>query len=233
MHIEIHKAEDRGKMEIDWLSTRYSFSFANWFNPNRMGFGALRVLNDDTIAPHSGFPPHSHKDMEIITVVTSGKISHTDSMGNTDIEISEGEIQIMSAGSGVTHSEMNLQDDPLTLFQIWITPNTYNIAPRYEQEPISWQPNSLTQLVGPTESAFPLTMYQDAYMYGYTGTEALTHKLSTPNHGLYVFVIDGELQIEDQILSSRDAAAISQTQQITIAPATETKLLLFEVPLEN
>lgn len=220
-------------MDIDWLSTRYSFSFANWFNPNRMGFGALRVINDDTIAPHSGFPPHSHQNMEIITVVTSGKISHTDSMGNTDIEISEGEIQIMSAGSGVTHSEMNLQNDPLTLFQIWITPNAHNVTPRYEQEKISWRPNTLTQLVGPMESNFPLSMHQDAYMYGYTGTETFTHNLSTDNHGLYVFVIDGELHIDDRRLSSRDAAAISQTQQITIAPTTETKLLLFEAPLEH
>ena len=231
MQIDTHKAEGRGKMDIDWLSTRYSFSFANWLNPERMGFGALRVLNDDTIAPHSGFPPHSHKDMEIITLVTSGKISHTDSMGNTDIEISAGEIQIMSAGSGVTHSEMNLQHDPLTLFQIWIEPNATGIAPRYEQKKIEWIYNKTTKLVGPPKSTFPLTMHQNAYMYGYTGHKEFTHTLSSHAHGLYVFIIDGEAAIENEILSSRDAAAITQAADVQIQPQTNVTALLFEVPL--
>src|SRR3989344_846255 len=134
MKIEVYKAEERGEGKHGWLTTRYSFSFADWYEPSRMGFGTLRVINDDIIAPQSGFGEHGHRDMEIITIVTEGAVTHTDSMGNEKV-VEAGEVQVMSAGTGVVHAERNASPTtPLKLFQIWIEPKERDIAPRYAQK---------------------------------------------------------------------------------------------------
>lgn len=231
----IHRADSRGAASTDWLSTYYSFSFADWFNPERMGFGALRVLNDDTIAPHSGFSPHSHQNMEIITIVTSGTITHSDNMGNESTKISSGEVQVMSAGTGVTHAEYNKEDEPLTLFQIWIFPNEHNIKPRYAQKQIDWGAPGITHMVGPTTSNFPLHIHQDAYISSLKldTQESFTYTYQNNTHGLYVFVVEGSITIENETLAARDAAGIPPHQEIHIAAHEPTTLLLFEVPLTN
>ena len=234
MHITLHPADSRGKAELDWLSTRYSFSFAHWHDPSRMGFGKLRVLNNDTIAPQSGFPMHSHENMEIITIVTEGAVTHSDSMGNTDIQIKAGEVQIMSTGTGVTHAEYNAENTPLKLFQLWIEPSHLGGTPRYEQHAFSWQDSTgITPLVGPINSDYPLHMQQDGYLsIANSKADPLqTYTLHNSAHGVYIFVIDGSVTIAGNTLNTRDAAALSDTEEISITHHTQSTLLLVEIPL--
>lgn len=229
MKYELHRNEERGRADAGWLKTRYSFSFANWFEPTRMGFGTLRVLNDDTIAPHSGFPPHSHRDMEIMTLVTAGTITHKDSMGNTQ-KVREGEVQVMSAGHGVTHAEYNEESEPLSLFQIWIETNNPDSQPRYEQRAVGWHAVSgHTSIVGPMQSDAPLHIQQDAYIDAYGGEEPATIPLLCG--GLYAFVVSGTVRIADETLHERDAMAISLTEEVRIQPEGCATLLCIHTPL--
>ncbi len=231
--MEIHKADARGTGEYGWLATRYSFSFANWFAPSRMGFGALRVLNDDRIAPGAGFPPHSHKDMEIITIVTEGAVAHTDSTGGAGV-VRAGEVQVMSAGSGVVHSEYNASDtDPLTLFQIWIETAQQGIAPRYAQKTFS-KKETATVLVTPIAfEGEALGIHQDAYItrVQLAEGETYTYTLHDALHGAYVFVISGELSVAGSLLNEKDALAISDMQDIPLVGDTMATALVIEVPL--
>ncbi|RJQ34286.1 pirin family protein, partial [Candidatus Parcubacteria bacterium] len=163
MQIELHPSSQRGKNKIDWLDTKFSFSFANYFNPERMGFGALRVINDDTIAGGGGFDTHSHDNMEIITIVMSGQLKHQDSMGNSGL-IGKDEIQVMSAGSGIMHSEYNASaNEPVKLFQIWIETKEQNIEPRYEQKNFAAKikANEIITLVSGKVQADTLYIHQD------------------------------------------------------------------------
>lgn len=233
----VHKAEDRGVSEHGWLSSRFSFSFAEWYEPSRMGFGALRVINDDTIAPHSGFPPHPHRDMEIITIVTHGAVTHKDSMGNEGV-ISAGEVQVMSAGTGVMHAEINGDDEELRLFQIWIEPKLSSIVPRYDQQNFSLQkhPDGRTLLVSPEgeEEGASLTINQDAYLSWLELPEEETHiyELHRPGFGLYALVVEGEVVIDGEPLSSRDAIGLAGMKEPTqIVAKTSTTVLLIEVPI--
>jgi redox-sensitive bicupin YhaK (pirin superfamily) len=230
MKTVIHRAEKRGVGEYEWLSTRYSFSFADWFEPTRMGFGALRVINDDIIAPSNGFGTHMHQDMEIITIVMKGAVTHTDSLGNTG-RVPEGDVQVMSAGTGVAHSEYNdSPDEPLELFQIWIEPKDYGIAPRYEQKHFDFNsigPGSV-QLVGKDA----LHINQDA---GISFAVADNHTPLlyeiTEGNGLYAFVIEGEAVIADTHLYKRDAIGITEEISVTIASPSKGTMLLIEVPM--
>lgn len=230
MKTVLHKANTRGEGEYDWLSTRYSFSFADWFEPSRMGFGALRVLNDDRIAPANGFGTHSHQDMEIITIVMKGTVTHKDSMGNIGT-VPAGDVQVMSAGTGVAHSEYNdSTEEPLELFQIWIEPKDYELKPRYSQA--SFDFNNLTsgsiQLVGKDA----LMINQDAGI-SFAAVEkgqSLSYSIMEGN-GLYVFVIEGEVTVADSDLKARDALGVSEVGSVTIASPSKGKLLLIEVPL--
>lgn len=232
----LHHAEDRGKGEYGWLSTRYSFSFANWYNPARMGFGALRVINDDTIAPGSGFGEHSHADMEIITIVLSGTLTHKDSMRNLGT-IQAGEVQVMSAGTGVAHAEYNASDtDPLTLFQLWILPNKARVEPRYAQKQFAEQPdNSLLELVGPLSHATdgPLGIHQNAYITrAKLGTDGkLIYSLKDPQHGVYAFVISGSPLINGMQLRERDALGSTGTGTLLLTAEAPADVLLIEVPM--
>ncbi len=226
----LHRADKRGKGEHGWLSTRYSFSFADWYEPTRMGFGALRVINDDTIAPASGFGMHSHKDMEIITIVMSGTVTHKDSIGNTGT-VPAGDVQVMSAGTGVTHSEYNESaDQPLTLFQIWIMPKERNIAPRYAQKSFSAES---ALLVSPDGREGSLSIAQDAFISRvYLGAgETLSYAIKGEGNGVYVFIVDGSANVEDVELHARDALGVSGVQAISIASPGNVSLLVIEVPM--
>jgi len=233
----IHPAEQRGKGEYGWLHTRYSFSFADWYEPSRMGFGALRVLNDDVIDPKSEFPPHAHANMEIITIVTEGVVSHKDSMGNS-YDISAGEIQVMSAGTGVTHSESNNSSEQrLALFQIWIKPRKQNVSPSYAQQAfgLGKKSNAFELLVsGETSPPVPvLTINQDARVfYGeFDQGKTLMHQPSREGHGVYIFLIDGKAEVEGEILHPRDAIGIWESDAVSISFLEAAQALLFEVPM--
>lgn len=234
MKIELHPSSQRGTSNIDWLDTKYSFSFANYFNIDRMGFGALRVLNDDTIAPGGGFDTHPHDNMEIITIVLSGELHHQDSMGNSG-QIKSGEVQVMSAGSGVEHSEYNGSDqNPLELFQIWIESKERDIAPRYDQKSFQDKlaPNQIIPLVSGDQSADTLYIHQDAQisMASCDKDTELKYQLAK-NHGLFVMAIEGEISIDSNQLKDRDAIAISEAEEVAINARANSKLLLIEIPL--
>lgn len=231
----IHRASERGKGDYDWLTTRYSFSFADWYEPTRMGFGALRVINDDVIVPSSGFGIHSHKDMEIITIVTKGTVTHEDSIGNKGT-VPAGDVQVMSAGTGVTHSEYNRsQDEPLALFQIWITPDTKNVAPRYAQKSfgIEKKGNGATLLVSPDGTDGSLSIHQDAYLSHVVldSTHPFSYEIKKEGNGAYVFVLDGEVTIDGVPLSPRDALGITGTDTFALTTPARATALVIEVPL--
>ena len=232
----IHRNSTRGGGDHGWLKTRYSFSFADWHDPHRMGFGKLRVLNDDSIAPASGFDMHSHRDMEIVTIVTKGAVTHKDNMGNTGT-VPAGDIQIMSAGTGVVHGEFNDSEiEQLELFQIWIEPAKIGIAPRYAQQSLGFEnkQNGLTLLVAPDGDAGALNINQDAYIsYGILdSSHPITYSLKNGKHGVYIFVIDGEVAINDDKLNPRDAIGLWNLEKVEIQSPAQARFLLLEVPVE-
>ena len=226
-----HPQGERGKGEYGWLSTCYSFSFADWYDPTKMGFGALRVLNDDVIAGGKGFGDHGHKDMEIITIIMNGSIRHADSMGNEYV-IEEGDVQVMSAGTGVRHSEHNNSETmPLELFQIWIKPREKSIAPRYDQKHFNFKKvnNEIIQLVG-RES---LSINQEACISYGTLDDGVTlvYTLHRRSSGVYIFVVEGSLRIDEQILEKRDALCVWDSDTLEIIGRGTTSFLLIEVPI--
>ena len=229
----LHRSDKRGKGEHGWLSTRYSFSFADWYEPSRMGFGALRLINDDTIAPHSGFGMHPHKDMEIVTVVTSGTLTHQDSMGNVGV-LRAGEAQVMSAGTGVVHAEYNDADEPLTLFQIWITPKALGTRPRYEEAAFeSGGAHGRTLLAGPDGVQGALPIGQDAYISRavFDSAEPMAYELHSATNGLYIFVTGGSVECAGEHLDDRDALGLVGAAHVDLVGRAGATALLFEVPL--
>jgi hypothetical protein len=233
MSMVFHPAESRGISDHGWLQSRFSFSFAEWHEPERMGFGALRVINDDIIAPRSGFGQHAHRDMEIITIVTAGTVTHGDSMGN-DAAIRAGEVQVMTAGTGVAHSEFNRHDVPLTLFQIWILPRARGLQPRYAQRAFPMPAAGMSQLlVSPTGEGESLMIHQDAYIHRIAVAEGETvaYALKRPENGAYVFVISGELTVAGQALGPRDALGIADEATIALQATSAADVLVIEVPM--
>lgn len=231
----VRRSNERGKGEYGWLSTRYSFSFGEWHDPSRMGFGALRVLNDDTIAPISGFPMHSHRDMEIITIVTSGILTHKDNLGHVG-SLGRGEVQAMSAGDGITHSEYNASPtESLSLFQLWITPARRIGAACYAQAsfPNLQNDKGLSFIAGPEGSGAALTIAQDAYVLraAFDSKVPFSYRLHKEGHGLFAFVIEGTVHIAGETLATRDAIAISEMNAVEFSTESEADLLLIEVPL--
>lgn len=238
MQIVIHRADERGSAEHGWLHTRFSFSFADWYEPTRMGFGALRVINDDTIDPHSGFGKHPHANMEIITIVKEGAVSHEDSMGNK-YGVPAGDIQVMSAGTGVVHAEYNNEDVPLKLFQIWITPRTAGIAPRYEQRSFGDAENNTIELLVSGNEAEEvdkgaLLINQDAYIsrVSLDAGKEVEYALKRPLNGIYVFVVKGSISVAGHDLSDRDAIGLVDTKEILISAVVPSEVLIFEVPMQ-
>ncbi|PLX69353.1 MAG: hypothetical protein C0603_00040 [Denitrovibrio sp.] len=237
MKFNIHRSEERGHSNHGWLDSRFSFSFADYFNRNRMGFGAIRVINDDSIAPASGFPEHPHANMEIVTIVLEGTLEHKDSLGNGSV-IRPGEVQRMSAGSGITHSEWNPSDsETLRLFQIWIQTRDVDISPEYDQQVVDLEVNRgrLVTLVSgePTEEGF--TFHQDAWIKRglFSAGGKYTYKPNNGDNGILVFIVDGVIEIADNRLYSRDEITITDEDEIIINIEKDTDIILFEVPLSN
>lgn len=239
MKVVIHPAGERGAGEHGWLSTRYSFSFNTWYEPTRMGFGALRVLNDDRIAPGAGFPPHSHRDMEIITIVTKGAVAHADSTGSEGVTHA-GEVQVMSAGSGVAHSEFNASDsEPLELFQLWIETKTPGIPPSYASKQFEQADGSIL-LVAPrssleASSGQALGIEQDAFITTVSQAKgsSFTYINRISTNGVYLFVIQGSVQVAEHVLSERDALGVSDTSSIEVQVLEDSQFLLIEVPMTD
>ncbi len=233
----LHKANTRGNANHGWLNAYHSFSFGSWYNPDRVQFGMLRVLNDDTVAAGMGFGTHPHDNMEIITIPLEGDLAHKDSMGNTET-IKTGDVQVMSAGTGVQHSEFNPNDDKQTkLFQIWLFPKTQNVAPRYQQITldISEQKNNYAQILSPNPDDEGVWIYQDAWFYLSNFDSDFSKKLSLKKegNGFYIMTIEGEIEVNSQKLEKRDAIGIWDTQEIEIKATTDSKFLVMEIPMEQ
>jgi redox-sensitive bicupin YhaK (pirin superfamily) len=236
MNTVLHKAASRGHAAHGWLNSWHTFSFAGYHDPSRVHFGALRVLNDDTVAPGMGFGKHPHDNMEIISIPLKGDLEHGDSMGNTTI-IKQGDVQAMSAGTGVVHSEKNKNGDKEVKFlQIWVFPNRRNVKPRYGQKSFSdaEKTNKLLTVISPVGSADGgVQIHQDAWFsLGKLekGTN-LKYELKKEGNGVYAFVLDGDATINDVALNTRDGLGISEEQELTINADTDTEILLMEIPM--
>jgi redox-sensitive bicupin YhaK (pirin superfamily) len=235
MQQTIYKSEDRGSADHGWLKAKHTFSFGSWHNPKQMHFGVLRVLNDDIVSGGMGFGMHPHDNMEIITIPLEGTLEHKDSMGNIGV-VKTGEVQVMSAGTGVQHSEYNhSQTDEVKLFQIWLFPNKKNVAPRYDQRSfdVDNMQNQLLQIVNPMHETEGLGIHQDAWFYrgDLEAQKTITYNTKKENNGFYMMVIDGEIKINDVYLQSRDAIGIWNTNEITIEANSTSKILLMDVPM--
>lgn len=235
MKTVIHKSESRGNANHGWLNATHSFSFASWYNPERMNFGALRVLNDDVVSAKMGFGTHPHDNMEIITIPLEGGIEHKDSMGNSGI-VSAGEVQVMSAGTGIQHSEVNKnKDQAVKLLQIWVIPNKRNVEPRYQQIEIKSleEKNKFFQVLSPNPNDQGVWIHQDAYFSigNFDKGTSDTYKFNLKNNGVYVFVIEGSVSIEGNTLNKRDAMGITEADQIELVAEENSKVLLMEVPM--
>ncbi|MCE9642980.1 MAG: pirin family protein [Candidatus Andersenbacteria bacterium] len=233
MQTTLHKADTRGYAEHGWLSTFHSFSFANYFDQRRMGFGALRVLNDDTIAGGKGFGTHPHDNMEIITIPLEGELAHADSMGTKEV-IHAGEVQVMSAGMGVEHSEFNNSADaPVKLLQIWILPNQENVAPRYDQQALQVEDrhNKLQQIISPDQNGKGLWIHQNAWLHlgNFDVGQSTPYALHATENGAYIFVISGSIQVGDQVLAARDGYGVWDVDAVSITALTQTEFLVIEV----
>lgn len=234
MQHRLFPAEGRGYADYGWLKTFYSFSFANWYNPHLIHFGMLRVLNDDTIAPHSGFDFHPHKDMEIITILLEGELTHEDSMGHKGT-IKPNEIQVMTAGKGIYHAEKNESNAVVKLFQIWIFPDKKDLTPQYHQMTYPLPPNQLTYLVTPENEKTGLHIHQNAYISRIQLEKEKTfhYALHHSKNALYLMCIDGNIEIQNHQLKKRDAIGIRDTQENIsfYSKNSVSDLLLIEVPM--
>jgi quercetin 2,3-dioxygenase len=238
MKIEIIKSNQIGQAHHGWLKTKHYFSFANYYNPKRMGFGVLRVINDDIISAGGGFGPHPHRDMEIITIPLKGAVQHEDSYGNKGV-VNAGEVQVMSAGTGIIHSEYNhFKDQELQLFQIWIEPSRRGQEPRYDQKsfPIT-STNHWHLLVSPAkdEKSPGLKIFQNAYISRSTIQQQthLEYNKHQTSNGVFVLVVSGEVDVLDNHLMQRDAAEIQEVDAIRLTALQESDVIILEVPLVN
>lgn len=232
----LHKAESRGHADHGWLKTYHTFSFANYYNSERVHFGTLRVLNDDYIAGGKGFGMHPHDNMEIITIPLEGDLRHQDNMGNHEV-IREGDVQVMSAGSGVYHSEFN--NNPykaVKLLQIWVFPNKKNVQSRYDQisiRDISVK-NEFYQVLSPDPNDQGVWIHQDAWFNLGTFDAGIqtNYRLHDPINGVYAFVISGEVNINGQVLSERDGLGINEVEELEFTSLKDSRVLLMEVPMQ-
>jgi len=230
-----HPAQERGHANHGWLNAHHSFSFASWYNPYKTHFGALRVLNDDEILSGMGFGTHPHDNMEIVTIPLKGSIAHKDSMGNSGI-IKAGDVQIMSAGTGVMHSEFNAsQTEELNLLQLWVFPKLKEITPRYEQKTFRLEKNhnSFTTLVSPDEQGESVWINQDAFfsLGTFDANITIEYQMNIKGNGAFVFLIEGSCVIDATNLERRDAIGIWETENFTIATTSPSKILVVEVPM--
>lgn len=236
MQSVLHKANTRGHANHGWLDSHHSFSFANYYNPERMHFGVLRVLNDDVVSGGKGFGTHPHDNMEIISIPLEGDLEHKDSMGNTTV-IRQGDVQVMSAGTGIYHSEYNKNTEKEVRFlQIWMFPNQKNVTPRYDQIALETGnlKNTLFQVLSPSEDDEGVWVHQNAWFHmgNFDAGFDTTYSLRNPSNGVYAFVLDGELSINGQPLEKRDGFGVWDTTELTISASSDARLLLMEVPMQ-
>ena len=231
----LHKANSRGHANHGWLDSHHSFSFANYYNPDRMNFGVLRVLNDDIVDGGKGFGTHPHDNMEIISIPLYGDLEHKDSMGNTTV-IKQGDVQAMSAGTGVYHSEYNKNKDKAVKFlQIWVFPNKKNVTPRYDQITLEQNKlkNNFHQILSPNSDDEGVWIHQNAWFHLgdiETGCNE-TYSIKDSKNGVYVFVLDGQVNVDGQELETRDGFGVWDTDKINITASKNAKVLLMDVPM--
>lgn len=235
MNTVIHKAATRGNANHGWLNSYHTFSFANYNNPERMNFGLLRVLNDDSVQGGMGFGTHPHDNMEIISIPLEGDLEHKDSMGNTTV-IKQGDAQAMSAGTGVTHSEYNKNSDKEVKFlQIWIFPNKKNVTPNYDQISLKdiAKENEFYQILSPNKNDQGVWIHQDAWFHlgQFTKETSETYQIKKEGNGVYAFILEGEATVNGQPLFKRDGMGIWKTDSIQIKANPQTRILLMEVPM--
>ena len=230
----LHPAEGRGQANHGWLEARHSFSFAGWHDPNRMHFGALRVLNDDVVAGGGGFGMHPHDNMEIVTIPLDGALAHKDSMGNASV-IRTGDVQAMTAGTGILHSEFNHSDrHPVKLFQVWVYPNQKGLSPRYDQQhyDVGASLGAFVGLVTPDGSS-GVQVHQNAWFYlgEFKAGQRFSHSFHGPGQGAYLMVVEGEAEVLGHHLGRRDAIGVWASDRVEIHASRDCVLLLIEVPM--
>jgi redox-sensitive bicupin YhaK (pirin superfamily) len=235
MKMIFYPAAERGHNDIGWLKANFSFSFASYYNPEKMNFGALRVLNDDIIDAGRGFGSHPHDNMEIITIPLKGGLEHKDSMGNTGV-VNVGEVQVMSAGTGVYHSEYNASHkEEANTLQIWLYPKQRDIQPRYDQMSFAdkFKLNEFTTLISPQKSENTLWINQDAtFSIGeFEAGQTINYSIKTPGNGAYVFVLDGVAKINNQLLNKKDALGVYETDSLAIITEEPPRFLIIDVPM--
>lgn len=231
----IHKADTRGHANHGWLNSYHTFSFANYHNPERMNFGVLRVLNDDTVSAGMGFGTHPHDNMEIISIPLEGDLEHKDSLGNVTV-IKEGDVQVMSAGTGVTHSEYNKNKDKEVKFlQIWVFPKERNVTPRYDQISIRdiAKENEFYQVLSPHKDEQGVWINQDAWFHigDFTKGNEDIYKIKKEANGVYAFILEGDVEINGEKLSKRDGMGIWDTDSLNVKAADDARVLLMEIPM--
>jgi hypothetical protein len=232
----LHKAASRGDANHGWLHSRHTFSFANYYNAERMHFGVLRVLNDDFVEAGMGFGTHPHDNMEIISIPLEGDLEHKDSMGNIAV-IRNGDVQVMSAGTGITHSEYNKnKDKPVKFLQIWVFPNRKNVKPRYDQITLNLadRRNKLQQILSPNADDEGVWIYQDAWFHigKFEKGFSVDYSIKKSGNGVYAFVLNGDVTIDEIALNERDGLGIWNTDKISIkANSLDAEILLMEVPM--
>ena len=230
-----HASSTRGEANHGWLHAKHSFSFANYFDPKRIQFGALRVLNDDIIAPGMGFGSHPHDNMEIVTIPLEGALEHKDSMDNVGV-IEADEIQVMSAGTGIFHSEYNKnKDKEVKVLQLWVLPKEKNVTPRYDQKSIKElkKTNTLYPIVTPDPNGPAMWIHQDAWFHmgDFNESTKIEYKINKDGNGVYAFLIEGSAEIAGEAIKKRDALGIWQTDNFNLKMASNSRILLIEVPV--
>lgn len=233
----LHKANTRGKADHGWLKSFHTFSFAGYYNPERMHFGVLRVLNDDEVEAGMGFGTHPHENMEIISIPLEGDLEHKDSMGNLTV-IRNGDIQVMSAGTGIQHSEYNKnRDKPVKFLQIWIFPDKKNVKPRYDQISLNKvdRKNRFQQILSPSPEDEGVWIHQQAWFHlaDLDQEQNLEYSLKKQGNGVYFFVLNGDVKIDGQALNKRDGFGIWNIEKINIVADSDAELLVMEVPMMN
>lgn len=231
----IHRSEDRGSADHGWLKAKHSFSFAGWYDPSKINFGMMRVLNDDIIAPGEGFGTHPHDNMEIVTIPLKGAVAHKDSEGHEEVILPD-EVQVMSAGTGILHSEYNYsKSEDTNLFQIWIFPDRKGHKPRYDQKAfdVSERKNKFHFMVTPDKEGNTLWLNQDAYFSRIDLEEGLEadYTIHNEGNGVYFMLIDGEIEIADETLYKRDALGVSGAESLKVSAKKNSKLLAIEIPM--
>jgi len=230
-----HKSDTRGHTDFGWLNSYHSFSFGNYYDAQRINFGTLRVLNDDTVAKGRGFGTHPHKNMEIISIPLEGDLKHMDDMGNSTV-IKAGDIQVMSAGTGISHSEYNKsQENEVKFLQIWVIPNEQNVTPRYDQISIAdvKTKNSLYQILSPNQDDSGVWIHQNAWFHlaNYDNGITDSYTLKNERNGVYVFVLDGEVEVAGQKLNSRDGLGLWETKEVQFKANSNVDILVMEIPM--